>query len=60
MERPAPEMEEVTLREFTEADTEALFSWASEPRVVLFQRREAYALVDEARRYIRDHVLPNP
>ncbi|KAM3310305.1 hypothetical protein ACQJBY_031162 [Aegilops geniculata] len=56
---PAPETE-VTLREFTEADAEALFAWASDPRVVLFQRREAYARVDEARRYIRDHVLPHP
>ncbi|KAE8766867.1 putative N-acetyltransferase p20-like [Hordeum vulgare] len=56
---PAPETE-VTLREFTEADAEALFAWASDPRVVLFQRREAYARVDEARRYILDHVLPHP
>lgn len=56
---PALEME-VTLREFTEADAEALFAWASDPRVVLFQRREAYARVDEARRYILDHVLPHP
>lgn len=51
---------EVTLREFAEADTEALFSWASDPRVVRFQRREAYSRVDEARRYILDHVLPHP
>ncbi|KQK13866.2 uncharacterized protein LOC100839147 [Brachypodium distachyon] len=58
MERE-PEME-VTLREFAEADTEALFSWASDPRVVRFQRREAYSRVDEARRYILDHVLPHP
>ncbi|XP_048569121.1 uncharacterized N-acetyltransferase YoaA-like [Triticum urartu] len=56
---PAPETE-VTLREFTEADAEALFAWASDPRVVLFQRREAYTRVDEARRYILDHVLPHP
>jgi RimJ/RimL family protein N-acetyltransferase len=61
MERPALEPEtEVTLRKLTEADAEALFSWASDPRVVLFQRREAYARVDEARRYILDHVLPHP
>jgi hypothetical protein len=37
MERPAPAPEmEVTLREFTEADAEALFVWASDRRVVLF------------------------
>lgn len=53
-------MELVTLREFTEADAEALFSWASDPRVVRFQRRDAYSHVDEARCYIRDHVLPHP
>ncbi|KAF0910044.1 hypothetical protein E2562_001282 [Oryza meyeriana var. granulata] len=61
---PAPEMEveaaEVTLREFTEADTEAFFAWASDPRVVRFQRRDAYSHVDEARRYIVDKVLPHP
>jgi hypothetical protein len=45
---------EVTLREFTEADAEALLSWASDTRVVLFQRHEVYARVDEARRYIRE------
>uniref|UniRef100_A0A0D3FM47 N-acetyltransferase domain-containing protein n=1 Tax=Oryza barthii TaxID=65489 RepID=A0A0D3FM47_9ORYZ len=63
---PATEMEaeaeaaEVTLREFTEADAEALFAWASDPRVVRFQRRDAYSHVDEARRYIVDKVLPHP
>ncbi|KAL5209049.1 hypothetical protein ABZP36_004672 [Zizania latifolia] len=51
---------DVSLREFTEADAEALFEWASDPRVVRFQRRDAYAHVDEARRYIIDHVLPHP
>ncbi|XP_040378752.1 uncharacterized N-acetyltransferase p20-like [Oryza brachyantha] len=51
---------EVTLREFTEADAEALFAWASDPRVVRFQRRDAYTRVDEARRYIVDSVLPHP
>jgi RimJ/RimL family protein N-acetyltransferase len=45
---------EVTLREFTEADAEALLSWASDTRVVLFQCHEVYARVDEARRYIRE------
>ncbi|KAG8097736.1 hypothetical protein GUJ93_ZPchr0013g35902 [Zizania palustris] len=48
----------VSLREFTEADAEALLEWASDPRVVRFQRRDAYTHVDEARRYIIDHVLP--
>ncbi|KAJ1294278.1 hypothetical protein BS78_01G133800 [Paspalum vaginatum] len=54
--------EEVTLREFTlcDADAEAFMSWASDPRVARFQRRDAYAHVDEARRYIADHVLPHP
>ncbi|KAB8092906.1 hypothetical protein EE612_019482 [Oryza sativa] len=54
------EAAEVTLREFTEADAEALFAWASDPRVVRFQRRDAYSHVDEARRYIVDKVLPHP
>uniref|UniRef100_A0A0D9VX60 N-acetyltransferase domain-containing protein n=1 Tax=Leersia perrieri TaxID=77586 RepID=A0A0D9VX60_9ORYZ len=50
----------ITLREFTEDDAEALFVWASDPRVVRFQRREAYSHVDEARRYIVDKILPHP
>ncbi|XP_062213331.1 uncharacterized protein LOC133914213 [Phragmites australis] len=58
-----PEAEpEITLREFTlsDADAEAFMSWASDPRVVRFQRRDAYTSLDEARRYIADHVLPHP
>jgi RimJ/RimL family protein N-acetyltransferase len=52
----------VTLREFTpsDADAEALMSWASDPLVTRFQRRDAYEHVDQARRYIADHVLPHP
>jgi RimJ/RimL family protein N-acetyltransferase len=60
---PAPAAElEVSLREFTlsDADAEAFMSWASDPRVVRFQRRDAYEHVDQARRYIADHVLPHP
>ena len=60
---PAPAAElEVSLREFTlsDADAEAFMSWASDPRVVLFQRRDAYDHIDQARRYIADHVLPHP
>ena len=54
--------EEVTLREFTlsDADAEALMSWASDPLVARFQRRDAYEHVDQARRYIAGHVLPHP
>ncbi|CAN6309938.1 unnamed protein product [Urochloa humidicola] len=54
--------EEVTLREFTlsDADAEAFMSWASDPLVVRFQRRDAYEHADQARRYIADHVLPHP
>jgi RimJ/RimL family protein N-acetyltransferase len=48
MERPAPEMEEVTLREFTEADAEALFSWASDPRLVLTVGRRQHPEAAEA------------
>ncbi|RCV41573.1 hypothetical protein SETIT_9G147500v2 [Setaria italica] len=61
---PAAEPDEVvvTLREFTpsDADAEALMSWASDPLVARFQRRDAYEHVDQARRYIADHVLPHP
>lgn len=58
---PAPAAElEVSLREFTMSDAEAFMSWASDPRVVRFQRRDAYEHVDQARRYIADHVLPHP
>ncbi|KAL6637562.1 hypothetical protein ACP70R_025134 [Stipagrostis hirtigluma subsp. patula] len=62
---PAVEAEaerEVTLREFTlsDADAQALMSWASDPLVTRFQRRDAFTHVDEARRYIADHVLPHP
>jgi RimJ/RimL family protein N-acetyltransferase len=35
-------------------------SWASDPRVARFQRRDAYTSLDQARRYIADHVLPHP
>lgn len=58
----AVEGDQVTLREFTpsDADAEALMSWASDPRVVLLQRRDAYTCLDQARRYIADHVLPHP
>ena len=54
--------EEVTLRKFTlsDADAEALMSWASDPLVARFQRRDAYEHVDQARRYIAGHVLPHP
>ncbi|PAN45795.1 hypothetical protein PAHAL_9G143000 [Panicum hallii] len=53
---------EVTLREFTlsDADAEAFMSWASDPRVARFQRRDAYEHVDQARGYIAGHVLPHP
>ncbi|OEL32543.1 hypothetical protein BAE44_0006443 [Dichanthelium oligosanthes] len=58
---PAAEPDdEVTLREFTLADAEAFMSWASDPRVARFQRRDAYEHVDQARHYISDHVLPHP
>ena len=50
-----PGEEEVTLREFTlsDADAEALMSWASDPLVARFQRRDAYEHVDEARPWYR-------
>ncbi|CAL4935104.1 unnamed protein product [Urochloa decumbens] len=58
--RPAAEV--ITLREFTpsDADAEAFMSWASDPLVARFQRRDAYEHADQARRYIADHVLPHP
>ncbi|GJN23811.1 hypothetical protein PR202_gb11494 [Eleusine coracana subsp. coracana] len=56
----AAEPDEVTLREFTASDAEAFMSWASDPRVARFQRRDAFTHVDQARRYITDHVLPHP
>ncbi|CAL4943561.1 unnamed protein product [Urochloa decumbens] len=65
-DRPAagPELDEdvITLREFTpsDADAEAFMSWASDPLVARFQRRDAYEHADQARRYIADHVLPHP
>ena len=54
--------EEVTLREFTlsDADAEVFMSWASDPRVARFKRRDPYEHVDQARRYIAAHVLPHP
>ncbi|CAN6291952.1 unnamed protein product [Urochloa humidicola] len=57
-----PDEEVITLREFTlsDADAEAFMSWASDPLVVRFQRRDAYEHADQARRYIADHVLPHP
>ncbi|CAN6287318.1 unnamed protein product [Urochloa humidicola] len=63
--RPAAGPDEevtVTLREFTasDADAEAFMTWASDPLVARFQRRDAYEHADQARRYIADHVLPHP
>ncbi|KAF8684406.1 hypothetical protein HU200_044299 [Digitaria exilis] len=57
-----PTGEVVTLREFmaSDADAEAFMSWASDPLVALFQRRDAFEHVGQARRYIFDHVLPHP
>jgi len=57
-----PGEEEVTLREFTlsDADAEVFMSWASDPRVARFKRRDPYEHVDQARRYIAAHVLPHP
>ncbi|KAL6893618.1 hypothetical protein ACP4OV_007716 [Aristida adscensionis] len=53
---------EVTLREFTlsDADAEAFMSWASDPLVARFQRRDAFTDLDQARRYLAAHVLPHP
>ncbi|CAL4926549.1 unnamed protein product [Urochloa decumbens] len=59
---PEPDEDVITLREFTpsDADAEAFMSWASDPLVARFQRRDAYDNADQARRYIADHVLPHP
>ncbi|KAG6484782.1 uncharacterized N-acetyltransferase p20-like [Zingiber officinale] len=50
----------VTLRPFVLADSDALMTWASDARVTLFQRRHPLTAIDDARRYIANHILPHP
>ncbi|KAM0951874.1 putative transcription regulator GNAT family [Dioscorea sansibarensis] len=50
----------ITLRAFTESDAEAIMTWASDPRVVRFQRRHPFTTKHEALSYIQTHIIPHP
>lgn len=52
----------VTLRPFelSEADVDAIMSWASDNRVTRFQRRDSYTHKHQALDYLKTRVLPHP
>ncbi|KAH7661498.1 Amino-acid N-acetyltransferase protein [Dioscorea alata] len=50
----------ITLRPFTESDADAMMTWASDPRVVRFQRRHPFITTHEAMSYIQTHIISHP
>ncbi|KAJ3674752.1 hypothetical protein LUZ60_005368 [Juncus effusus] len=50
----------ITLRKFKPSDVDAFMSWASDPRVTRFQRRDPYTDPSQALAYITNHILTHP
>ncbi|KAJ4809709.1 Acyl-CoA N-acyltransferases (NAT) superfamily protein [Rhynchospora pubera] len=55
-----PKTPTITLRKFTLSDVDAFMSWAADPRVTRFQRRDPYSDPADALAYITTHILPHP
>jgi len=55
---PRLETERLVLRALTEDDAEAIFEYCSNPNVSRFTLWEPHKTVEDARRFIRDYVLP--
>lgn len=55
-----PQTPTITLRKFTQSDVKALMSWAADPRVTHFSRRDPYTDPADALAYITTHILPHP